>query len=824
MSWKNVFLFFVLLLHLQPVWLQKNKQYNSAEIYHHLQKLQVLGSALYIAAHPDDENTRLITWLANEKKVETAYVSLTRGDGGQNLIGKELGFGLGYIRTNELLKARETDGAQQFFTTAIDFGYSKNPSETFEIWNKEQIIKDLAWIVRYWQPDIIVARFNKTPGVTHGHHTASAILADEIFDIAGNKNKYPEILSPWQPKRVLFNASTWFFERDKSMNPAHFHKKDVGGFNVLLGSSYTEIAAASRSQHKSQGFGVLTTRGEEFDYFQATKGQLNSDDIFEGIDLSWKRIKNGDVVDQKIGEILSNYNFNAPENSVPALAELYQLMGSLDQSSSRLIQRKQRQVAELIQQCLGLYISVYTTQNLLAPGTEVSLSYEIINRSAKWANSVELIIPETNQHESFTKEFSLVGNRLEKGKLIDLKIKNTAPFSNPLWLNLEENVNKENLYSAQLFTDFSYQTIVKIQGVAIPLSCTMFEKIHDPVRGELQQPLVVAPAVSINLAQKTIVFNQQETKQIPLTITAFKNNLSLTLNAQHSKDWEVQFSAQDISFKKSGDEQTVYVKITPKTSSAKGNIQFLAKEENRSYSANLNKIQYDHIPHLTYFTEARVNVENMNLNLSKKPIAYLEGAGDEVGFCLEQIGYPVTYLNPQDINVAQLSTFQAVVLGIRAYNTIASIEHIQKKLLEYVENGGNVIVQYITTAGMQTKNIGPFPFSISRERVTEENSPVVFHKNDILMQSPNIISEKDFEGWVQERGLYFAENWDKNYRTVFRMNDKGEKPHEGSLIVAHYGKGTFTYTGISFFRQLPAGATGAYKLFVNLIEQKGASQ
>lgn len=824
MKWKNLVLIVLLVVHFQPIWLQPRQQMNASQIYHHLQKLNVLGSALYIAAHPDDENTRLITWLANEKKVETAYVSLTRGDGGQNLIGKELGFGLGYIRTNELLKARATDGAHQFFTTAVDFGFSKNPTETFEIWDKEQVIKDLVWIVRYWQPDIIVARFNKTPGVTHGHHTASAILADEVFELVGNKNKYPEILTPWQPKRVLFNASSWFFERDKSMNPSHFYKKDVGGFNSLLGTSYTEIAAASRSQHKSQGFGVLTTRGEEFDYFQATKGTLQTDDIFESIDLSWNRVNGGKEIEQKITSIIAAYEFQAPEKSVPALVELYQAIGKLDASASRLIQRKQQQVADLIQQCLGLYVAVYSSKNLFAPGTEAPLHYEIINRSGLWVSSITISIPATSQHEDFSKTFSLNNKQLETGKLTSLKIKEDAPFSNPLWLNLNENVNKENLYSAKLFTDFAYTAVLKIKDVEIPLACIMSEKTHDPVRGEVHQPLVVAPSVSIQSAQKTVICNQQASKQFPLLITAFKDQLSVELDAEKNTDWDVQFSAQQLSFQKAGDEQTVFVTITPKTALAKGTIRFIAKEKNRSYGVSLNKIQYDHIPHLIYFTEARVKVENVNLQLSKKPIAYIEGAGDEVGFYLEQIGYPVTYLTPQDLNAANLASYQAVILGIRAYNTIPNIEQLQKKLLSYVESGGNVIVQYITTAGLQTKNIGPYPFSISRERVTEENAPVVYQKNDALMQFPNAISDKDFEGWVQERGLYFAENWDKNYRTVFRMNDKGEKPHEGSLIVANYGKGTFTYTGISFFRQLPAGTTGAYKLLVNLIEQENRTK
>ncbi len=824
MNWFKASVWIIFAAHFQLVSAQPTQQMNSSEIYHRLQKLNVLGSALYIAAHPDDENTRLITWLANEKKVETAYVSLTRGDGGQNLIGKELGFGLGYIRTNELLKARETDGAHQFFTTAVDFGYSKNPTETFEIWNKEQITKDLIWIIRYWQPDIIVARFNKTPGVTHGHHTASAILADEVFDLLGNKNLFPDILSPWQPKRVLFNASTWFFERDKTMNPSNFKKKDVGGFNTLLGTSYTEIAANSRSQHKSQGFGVLTTRGEEFDYFQATKGTLQSDDIFEHIDLSWNRVAGGAEIEKSISAILANYDFSFPEKTVPALVDLYEQIGKLDTSGSRLIARKQKQVAELIQQCLGLYVAVFSEKNNAASGTLLPLQIEAINRSGKWLDNLLVEIPETPQHEGFSKTIALNKKTVERSSLTSLKVKENAFYSNPTWLDLAPAFNKEKLYSAQLFTDFAFRVILDFQGKKVPLDLIASQKIHDPVRGEVHQPIVVAPSATINTAQKNILFTNKNPKTIPLTVRSFKDNLSITLDAQNEGDLEVSFSTSSLSFKKANEEQTVFVTITPKNALTSGKIRFTARENNQVFNVSFNEINYDHIPHLTYFTEASVNVQAMHLTTSNSPIAYIEGAGDEVGFYLEQIGYPVTYFKPSEVTATALQKYKAVILGIRAYNTISTIEQVQKQLLLYAENGGNVIVQYATTAGLQTKNIGPYPFSISRERVTEENSPIEFNKNDELMKTPNLISKSDFDNWVQERGLYFAEDWDKNYRAIFRMQDKNERPLGGALIIANYGKGTFTYTGISFFRQLPAGVPGAYKIFVNLIEQKSTVQ
>lgn len=810
-------LFFISFLNFSNA--QPAKQISTSEIYHRLQKLEVLGSALYIAAHPDDENTRLISWLANEKKVETAYVSLTRGDGGQNLIGKELGFGLGYIRTNELLKARETDGANQFFTTAVDFGYSKTPTETFEIWNKEQVVQDLVWIVRYWQPDIIVARFNKKLGVTHGHHTASAILADEIFDLAGNDKIYPNILTPWQPKRVLFNASSWFFERDKSMKPEQFYKKDVGQFNALLGTSYTEIAAESRSQHKSQGFGVLTTRGEEFDYFEATKGTLKSDDIFEDIDLSWNRVKGGKEIEQKVQNIIAQFDFKAPEKSVPALVNLHEAIAKLDAASSRLIARKQKEVAEIIQQCLGLYVAVYSEKNLAAPGTILPLNVEIINRSGSFLENITIDFPATPQHEAFSKNFTIHTKEKIKHRFTDLKINNNAPFSNPLWLDLNKSYNQENLYNAKLFTDFEYKIVLQIAGKSIALNGNAFQKVDNPVRGEVHQPLIVAPAVTINASQKSIVCSANQSKEITLKLRAFKPNITVNLDAQITGNFEVQFSHKTLHFDQFGDEKTVKATISPKNNAKMAKIKFLAKVNDQTYSASFNEINYDHIPQLIYFTEAEVSAQNIDLKMSQSPIAYLEGAGDEVGFYLEQIGYPVTYLNPNEISAESLKKYKAVIVGIRAYNTIPNIEQVQNSLLEYAENGGNVIVQYITTAGLQTKNIGPFKFDISRERVTEENSPVFINPNDVLMQSPNKITNADFDGWVQERGLYFAENWDKNYRTVLRMNDKGEKPLEGSLIVAKFGEGTFTYTGLAFFRQLPAGVPGAYKILVNLIEQ-----
>jgi LmbE family N-acetylglucosaminyl deacetylase len=333
----------------------------SADIYLGLKKLNVLGSVLYIAAHPDDENTRLLTYFSKDRLYRTGYLSLTRGDGGQNLIGDEQGIELGLIRTQELLSARRIDGAEQFFSRAFDFGFSKTPQETFTKWDKEKILSDVVWVIRQFQPDVILTRFPTTGEGGHGHHTASAILANEAFNAAADPSRFPEQLKyvqPWQPKRILWNGFN-FGGNANTANNDLFHF-DVGGYNPVLGKSYGEISADSRSQHKSQGFGIARSRGEAMEYFKSTGGSAPVNDLFEDVDVTWKRVKGGEKVQQLINSVLATFDFMQPQKSVPQLVEIYKTLNTLTPSYWR--DQKIKEVKNLIEGASGLWIEGFTNQ------------------------------------------------------------------------------------------------------------------------------------------------------------------------------------------------------------------------------------------------------------------------------------------------------------------------------------------------------------------------------------------------------------------------------------------------------------------------------
>ncbi|HZM00253.1 MAG TPA: PIG-L family deacetylase, partial [Planctomycetota bacterium] len=355
------------------------EQLDGAEILHGLHKLEVVGSALYIAAHPDDENTRLITWLSQGRKVRTAYLSLTRGDGGQNLIGSELGDALGVLRTQELLEARRIDGGEQFFTRAVDFGYSKSPEESFAKWGRQEVLGDIVRVIRRFRPDVIITRFAPDGSGGHGHHTASALLAHEAFDLAADPAAFPEQLAeglrPWQAQRLFFNGSTWWrseLPELAAQDPGRWVRVDVGGFDPLLGASYTEIAGRSRSQHKSQGFGAAETRGEQLEYLRLDRGApLEAPELFDGIDLGWSRVEGGSRVQDSLRELIEAYEPRAPERSLPRLVGLVSALDELAASPSpgrEWARWKAEAARELILQVCGTVVQAASSAPRAAAG------------------------------------------------------------------------------------------------------------------------------------------------------------------------------------------------------------------------------------------------------------------------------------------------------------------------------------------------------------------------------------------------------------------------------------------------------------------------
>ena len=795
---------------------QTPKSWTSAEIYQGLRKLNVLGAVLYIAAHPDDENTRLITYFSKDRLFRTGYLSMTRGDGGQNLIGNEQGVELGLIRTQELLAARRVDDGEQFFTRAYDFGFSKNPAETFTKWDKEKILSDVVWVIRQFQPEVIITRFPTTGEGGHGHHTASAILANEAFTAAADPNRFPEQLQygvkPWQVKRILWN--TFNFGNTNTTAENQF-KIDAGGYNPLLGKSYGEIAAESRSQHKSQGFGVPASRGAALEYFKTTGGDAPVTDIMDGIDLTWKKVNGGSSISKIIDRLIASFDLLHPEKSVKGLVELYKSISALPASYWKL--QKIKEVQQLIEQCSGLFIEATASEQFAVQEDSVKINFLMNNRLG-----VNAIIKQVK----LDKFDSLLNQSLDKNKNLVFSKTVFVPISKeitqPYWLEnkMEQGyfnvTNQQKIGQANVDAAYMMIATLTIEGQEFNFSKPVKYKYTDPVKGEVYQPLTIVPAATLGDISPFYLKNNND-EIIDAALTARRTNsfdkstgtphtngssdtLALPLNYNLKKGGVLHFSFAVKDLKNEP------YKLVVDESNRPGKIQ--------------KSIYYDHIPAITYFKDAVTTIDSFNLQIYGKRIGYIVGAGDKVPEALEQMGYEVTILGNKELSRNNLQQFDAIIAGVRAYNTDEWLNSHYDALMRYVNDGGNLIVQYNTSTqiGPIRAKIGPYNFDITRTRVTDENVPVKFiNAEDSVLNFPNKITADDFKGWVQERSIYHAANWDKNFRTVFSMNDPGENPDEGSLIIAKYGKGYFSYTGLVFYRELPAGVHGAYRLMANLI-------
>lgn len=800
---------------------QYPKSYSSAEIMNRLQKLKVFGRVLYIAAHPDDENTRLLAYLANERKYRTAYLSLTRGDGGQNLIGDEQGIALGLIRTQELLAARRIDGAEQFFTSAYDFGYSKSPEETLQKWGHDKILADVVYVIRYFRPDVIITRFPTTGEGGHGHHTASAMLAEEAFDAAADSAKFTEQfklgVEPWKTKRLYWN--TFNFGGNNTQREDQL-KINVGTYNQLLGKSYGEIAAESRSQHKSQGFGVPSQRGDIIEYFKFIKGQPAIGDIMEGANVEETAAATKDFVGL-VDKVIKAFDMNNPAGSAYGIYEL-----NTKAKANNLSIEKKTGINELAYSTLGLHIEATTTAQLNPVSDSLEIAFTVNNRTGSNIDSIVINFGNTN----------IVFNNLEKNKNVIKKQKfPDATFSEtyqPYWLRypLHEGGRFEmqnEYYTEPYNTPMRATAFLFVKGEKFSKQVPVVYKSTDPVKGEQVQPSLLVNPVFVNLSPSVLLFPNTNniSKEVKLRIQHNTNAIqSLSISIFNGKKALYQFGLDSLH---KGDERIVPVVLNSKDFENDSRATITASADAKAFSeaqfTSLQKISYDHIPDVFYQYIDGIKVLKLDLKTIGKNAGYISGAGDKVVEALEQMAYNVKLLHEDDVTDEVLSKLDVVITGVRAYNVHDWLASKYNVLMNYVKSGGKLVVQYNTNsnAGPLKDKIGPYPFTIGRKRVTDENAVVNFvDAANPLLNYPNKISSKDFEGWIQERSIYHAENTDKQYGKVFSMNDAGEKPDDGSLITAKFGKGIFIYTGLVFFRELPAAVPGAYRLFANIIANK----
>lgn len=823
---RSVRVFFLgILLLSSPIFSQAPKKINASDLFHAIQKLNFLGTALYIAAHPDDENTRLISYLSNESKANTAYLSLTRGDGGQNLIGPELRELLGVLRTQELLAARGIDGGSQFFSRANDFGYSKNPVETLKIWDREEVLGDMVWIIRNYRPDIIINRFDhRSPGSTHGHHTASAILGYEAFDLAARPDSYPDQLKNteiWQPKRLFFNTSWWFYGSEEKFKKADKSKMlalDVGTYYPLKGMSNNEIAALASSQHLCQGFGRLGSRGSENEYLELLKGDMptDPDNIFDGIDTSWSRVEGGEAVGKILYPIEENFNFTEPSKHLPQLIAGYKAIMDLPDGHWRTI--KLKELEHIILAASGLYLEASSSEPNTYPGGTLGVQIEAVNRSDQ---PIALRQVSIANESSGNGPIPLTENKRELIQM-DLKIPETAPYTNPYWLDQKWStgmykVDDQKLIGlpetpAPILVSFE----LEFDGFPITINKPLVYRYSRPDKGELYQPFHILPEATASFKDKVIIFSNGDAKEIPITITAHKDDIEGELQLNYGDGWQVDQEIKPFKIAKKGDRKIIRFQLTPSRTENEDYIHPIIRINGREITKELIEIDYDHIPKQSVLLSAESKVVRLDIHKIGDQIGYINGAGDEIPKSLEQIGYQVTEIDPKTIQLESLKKYDAIVVGIRAYNVVGELQFKQRHLLDYVKEGGNLVIQYNTVLNMD--NLSPYPLSISNARVTDETSEVkILAKDHPLMNYPNKITQEDFKGWVQERGLYFPNKWSKEFTPILSMQDEGEAPLKGSLLVAPYGKGNYIYTGLSFFRELPVGVMGAYRLFANML-------
>ncbi|WMI64856.1 PIG-L family deacetylase [Aestuariibaculum sp. YM273] len=824
---KTTLFSFVLFLTFSFSQAQKPKVPASAEIFESIQKLNFLGSVLYIAAHPDDENTRLISYMSNHVKARTAYLSLTRGDGGQNLIGPEIRELLGVIRTQELLAARRVDGGEQLFSRANDFGYSKHPDETLDIWDEDEVLSDVVLAIREFQPDIIINRFDhRTPGTTHGHHTSSAMLSFKAFDLANDTSGYPEQLQTteaWQPKRLFFNTNWWFYGSQSEFNKADKSKMlsfDIGVYYPLKGLSNNEIASIASSQHLCQGFGRLNQRGSQKEYVEFLKGEPVSDktNIFSGIDTSWNRIAGGKAIGNILYNVEKNFNFNNPSVHIPDLLKAYNLLQNVKNEHWKT--QKTKELKAIIEMCTGLYLEASAETPTSTPNTSVKINIEALNRSNQ-----TIVLESITQADGKTiqKDLALQNNNSEKFET-EYNLSEDTNYTTPYWLKKKGALGMYTVEDKSLIgkPETPRSTIInfnlKINNTPITFSKPVIYRYSKPDKGELYRPFEIIPEASAKISEKVIIFDNGNEHTISLIVKAGHDNLKGSAEICHPENWSVFPEKQEINIANKGEEQILTFTIIPPKHQDEGYISPIIHIGDKTYTKELIEINYEHIPYQTVLLPSESKVVRLDIKKHGENIAYIAGAGDVVPESLEQIGYNVRLINPENITDETLKRFDAVVIGIRAYNTIDELKFKQQILFDFVKAGGNMIVQYNTNRGLKTDHLAPYNLTLSRDRVTDENAKVeILHPEHPLLNTPNKITQKDFEGWTQERGLYFPNKWDQAFTPILSMHDKDESAKEGSLLVAKYGKGYYIYTGLSFFREFPEGVSGAYRLFANML-------
>jgi LmbE family N-acetylglucosaminyl deacetylase len=775
---------------------------DAGSLAHAVDRLAVTGRVLYVAAHPDDENTRLLAYLANHRHLTVAYLSMTRGGGGQNLIGREQAQLLDILRSQELLAARRIDGARQRFTSRPDFGYSKSAEETLSRWGREAALAEVVEVVREFRPDVIVTRFNES-GPNHGHHTASAILAREAFEAASDPTRFPEQiargLAPWKATRVLYNVPNW---RNQPA-PEGALPLEVGLYDPRLGLSYGELAARSRSQHRSQGFGVPGDRGGITERFTTVAGSVPAVDPLDGVPLGWVRFGDaGTPVQRALDEARAALERDRPEKAVKPLASALGALDSLPDVSR--VRDARRGITEAIAAAAGLFVRATAARPTVVPGGTTEVTIECVMRREAGVSLVSARFPD--------------GERVEGPGA--LRLYEETPLTREVAIPRSAEVSAPVSARDHERPVLSAAVEVEAGGRRFTMEVPLVHAWTDPVLGERVREVLVVPPASATPVREAFLATNGEPATVEVRVRAARDDVRGAAAIAAPAGWRVEPTSIPLNLAEAADETVVRFSVTPPPGAPPSDVFPTLIIDGREWSYREDLIDYPHIPLQRVSRPSTARVSALDITIPEGLIGYIPGSGDTVAEDLAHLGMRVDTLDDERLASADLSPYRAIVVGIRAYNTSASLRAVHGRLMRYVEDGGTVVVQYNTRSwfGPLDADIGPYPLEIGRGRITDEHAEMsLLLPEHTLLTKPNRITAGDFGGWVQERGLYFADNWDPRYEPVLAASDPGEEPLRGGLLFAAHGKGRYVYTGLSFFRQLPAGVPGAYRLFVNLL-------
>ncbi len=844
-------------------------QYGAEALGLLVQQLGVSARVLMIAAHPDDEDTQLLAWLSRGRGVEAAYLSLTRGEGGQNIIGSELGDALGILRTEELLAARRIDGAQQYFTRAFDFGFSKTAEETFSRWPHDDMLRQVVAVVRAFRPHVIVSVFSGTPRDGHGHHQVAGILAREAYDAAADTIKVPRDetlgLAPWTPLKFYRGA---FFATDTSRTTLRFN---VGEFSPLLGKSYAEIAALSRSQHKSQAFGSIARRGARWSMLQlehtragtiANGNGPRERTVFDGVDTTWSRFRSLmpraeqaallDTLGVQMQAVRSGLDLFAPSQSLPALSAVLRTLDRVRDAALRVVtiggeaRMSERQLdlarayeiardrtSRAIELAAGIAVEVTVPREVVASSERVPVSVAVYNRGGDTLRILERSWDwgGLQRQPAGVPPDAPIAPDSAASDTIDLAI----PYVTvPWWMAGGRNAamyEPRGITGPEASRDVAATLVqtFELSAVRVRVRTPVVYRYADQVKGEVNRSLAIAPAVSIRLA-RTIEYMRANTpidRSVMVTLSsALGTQQSVRVTLVPPAGLTADSTVRQVQLTGAGSTETIAFRVRGRLSKGPHELTAIATVADMAFQAGYILVDYDHIRPRRMYVAPKTQVSAVDVRVPANiSVAYVPGVADHGAAALEQLGIPVTTIEPAQLRTANLRRFTTLVVGPRAYDASPELRASRDIVLAFARAGGTVVVQYGQYEMLQ-QGVMPYPITLTRpaDRVTDETAPVrIVAPLSSVLRTPNVITQNDFRAWVQERSLYMPRTFDSRYTAPLEMNDPDEPPNRGALLTAPVGRGLYIYTTLSLFRQLPSGVPGAARLLVNLVSAKASS-